>query len=388
MQKNKYKLSRMAFIFIAMLYSLTTYGQTSISLRGTVLDGKSRESLVGVSVLEKGTTNGTTTDIDGKFVLTSASNATIVFSYMGYNSKEVNVEGATELFVLLDEKAEILDEVVIIGYGVQKKSDLTGSIASITAKDVNNVPVANVLQAMQGKASGVTIIQNTGAPGSSTTIKIRGTGTINDSDPLYVVDGFIVNGIDHLNPNDIANVEIFKDAASSSIYGARGANGIVAITTKSGAKTGFQITFDSYVGFSTPWKTIPVLDIEQYVLMRDYIDGTSYHSFEGKLYHSKNPDTQELYYDNFKRILVDDTKKRSVPNWWDAITQTGIRQQYNLSMSGGNDKTKYLVSGSYYDEKGIVQTSDYKRFNTRMNLNTQLMNWLQFTANMAYSNEK
>ena len=387
MQMNKYKISRTVLIFFALLYSLISYGQSRIPITGSVLDSKSREALIGVTVLEKGTTNGTITDIDGKFTLTTASNATLVISYVGYDVKEVNVENNKELLVLLDEKTQSIGEVIVIGYGVQKKSDLTGSIASISGKDVSDVPVANVAQALQGKASGVTIIQNTGAPGSATTIKIRGTGTINDSDPLYVVDGFIVDGIDHINPNDIANIEIFKDAASSAIYGARGANGIVAITTKSGAKTGIQVNFDAYTGFSSPWKTIPVLNIGEYALMRDYINGSNLYSAEGKLYHSKNSGTQELYYDDYKRFQLDSIGNNSPKNWWDAITRTGIRQQYNLSVSGGNDKSKYLISGSYYDDKGIVNTSDYKRFNTRMNLNSKLTDWLQLTANMAYSHE-
>jgi TonB-linked SusC/RagA family outer membrane protein len=375
----------MISILVIFFYSTISYGQNPVSVKGSVLDSKNSEPLIGVSVKEKGTTNGAITDLDGRFSLTTASNATLVFNYLGYAEKEINLAGKTDLVVLMEEKTELLDEVVVIGYGVQKKSDLTGSISSISGKEVNNVPVATVLQALQGKAAGVTIIQNTGAPGSTTTIKIRGTGTVNDADPLYVVDGFIVDRIDHLNPNDIANVEIFKDAASSSIYGARGANGVVMITTKSGEKTGIQITFDSYVGFSTPWKTIPVLDIEQYALMQDYINGTDLYSVQGKLYYSKDPVTQELYYNERKFNDIDTIRRGSPANWWDAITQTGIKQQHNLTVSGGNEKNKYIVSSSYYDEKGIVNTSDYNRFNTRMNLNSKLANWLLFTANMAYS---
>ena len=387
MYMNKYKLFRTALIIVALFCSMLSYGQARISITGTVLDSKSREMLIGVSITEKGTTNGTITDINGKFTLTTTSNATLIISYIGYTSKEISVNNKPELLVLLDEKSEFLDEVVVIGYGVQKKSDLTGSISSVSGKDINDVPVATVLQSLQGKAAGVTIIQNTGAPGSTTTIKIRGTGTINDADPLYVVDGFIVDGIDHLNPNDIANVEIFKDAASSSIYGARGANGIVAITTKSGKDAGARVTFDSYVGFSNPWKTIPVLNLEQYALMRDYVTGNTTYSHEGLLYYTKDSGMEEPVYSSNKYERLDVIRRSSPANWWDAITQTGIRQQYNLSVSGGNEKTKYLISGSYYDDEGIVKTSHYNRFNTRMNLNSELAKWLQFTANMSYSYE-
>lgn len=385
MIKNKF--SRIAIFFIAIFYSMASHGQTTFSVYGTVLDSKTEEPLIGVSVQEKGTSNGTITDIDGKFSLQIAPEATLILSYLSYETQEVNVEGKQNLMILLKEHSELLDEVVVIGYGVQRKSDVTGSISSISAKEINNVPVPSALQALQGKASGVNIIQNTGAPGSQTTIKIRGTGTINDSDPLYVIDGFIVDGIDHLNPNDIANIEVFKDAASSAIYGARAANGVVVVTTKSGEKGKTKITFDSFWGISNPWKKIDVLSIEDYALVQDYINGTSYYSSEGQLYYSKDPATGDFYYDNSKFHRIDTIRSNSPSNWWDAITQTGIKQQYNLSVSGGNDKSQYMVSGSYYNEEGIIKTSEYDRFNARVNVNSELFSWLNLAANTVYTNE-
>lgn len=377
----------MAFFLIAIFYSMISYGQSTVSLTGSVLDNKSREPLIGVSVMVKGTTNGTITNLDGKFLLQAPPDATLLFSYMGYESREITIGNRMELTVLMEEKSESLDEVVVIGYGVQKKSDITGAISSVSGKDINHVPVSSALQALQGKAAGVNIIQNTGAPGGNTTIKIRGTGTINDADPLYVVDGFIVDVIDHLNPNDIANIEILKDAASSAVYGARAANGVVVITTKSGEKGNTKITFDTFVGMSQPWKKIDVLDIEQFALMQDYINGLSNYSSEGKLYYSKNPDTEDLYYDQSKFHRIDTIRNNSPSNWWDAITQTGFKQQYNLSVSGGSEKNKYMISGSYYDEKGIVKTSGYTRFNVRMNVNSQLASWLNLSTNIMYTNE-
>ena len=165
--------------------------------------------------------------MDGKFMLQADADATLELSYMGYVTQEIPAASAKDIVISMAEESQALDELVVIGYGVQRKSDITGSIASVSGEDINDMPVASTLQALQGKASGVNIIQNTGAPGSNTTIKIRGTGTVNDSDPLYVVDGFIVDDIDYLNPNDIANIEIFKDAASSAVYGSRAANGVV-----------------------------------------------------------------------------------------------------------------------------------------------------------------
>lgn len=383
----KYKVSHRVIFLITLFYSMISYGQSTLSLSGNVLDNKTREPLIGVSVVVKGTSNGTITNLDGKFFIQTTPNATLVFSYMGYASKEINIGNHKELTVMLEEKSESLDEVVVIGYGVQKKSDITGAISSVSGKDINNVPVASPLQALQGKAAGVNIVQNTGAPGGNATIKIRGTGTINDADPLYVVDGFIVDEINHLNPNDIASLEILKDAASSAVYGARAANGVVVITTKSGEKGDTKITFDTFVGVSNPWKKIDVMNIEQFALMQDYINGLTNYSTEGKLYYSKNPDTQELYYDQSKFHRIDTIRNNSPENWWDAITQTGFKQQYNLSVSGGSEKNKYMVSASYYDEKGIVKTSGYDRFNVRMNLNSQLVSWLNMNTNITYTNE-
>lgn len=386
MSKNKVTKSAVSFVF--MLFSLYVFGQKSISVTGTILDSKNREPLIGASVLEKEKTNGTITDLDGRFSLKTESTATLIVSFIGYETKEVSVNDNSPLIILLEDKSVSIDEVVVIGYGVQKKSDVTGSISSISGKDVNNVPVASPLQALQGKAAGVNIIQNTGAPGSNTTIKIRGTGTVNDADPLYVVDGFIVDKIDYLNPNDIANVEILKDAASSAVYGARAANGVVLITTRSGEKGKMTVSLDSYVGFSNPWKKIDVMDIEQYALMLDYINGVTDYSVDGKLYYSKNFLTNEYTYDQYKFHKIDTIRSNSPSNWWDAITQTGFKQQYNLSISGGTDKTKYMVSGSYFDEKGIVKSSEYNRLNTRINVSNQLTSWLNLTTNISYTNEK
>ena len=346
-----------------------------ITVGGTVYNPQEDEPVIGAAVIVKGSNVGTATDINGNFSINASKDAILVISGFGFDTVEVAINGRTHIDIELKASSEILDEVVVIGYGVQKKSDVTGSISSVSGKDLNNVPVASALQALQGKASGVNIIQNSGAPGGATTIKIRGTGTINDADPLYVVDGFIVDDITHINPNDIANIEILKDAASSAVYGARAANGVVA-----------SVTFDGYVGFSNPWKEINVMNTEEYALMRDYVNGTSVYSADGRIYNTKNPDGSFIF-DDHKKFLVDTIRANSPKKWWDAITRTGIKQQYNLAVSGGNDNTKYMVSGSYYNEKGIVKSSDYARFNVRMNLQQKLANWLDFIANLSYSNE-
>ncbi len=382
--------TRAYFVFLLLMLFLcidTIQAQETIGVSGTVFDSKTQEALIGVTVQEEGTTNGTITDFDGKFQLNVSKSATLNISYMGYDLQRIEVNNRTVIQVSLSEKSEVLDELVVTGYGMQRKSDITGSISSVSGEDVSRVPVSSPLQALQGKAAGVNIIQNTGAPGGATTIKIRGTGTVNDADPLYVVDGFIVDDINHINSTDIKTIEILKDAASSAIYGARAANGVVLITTKSGESGETKITFDSFVGVSNPWKEIDVLNVEEYALMSDYIHGLTTYSEDGQLYMSK--DANGVYTQNDKKYFYVDTIRTNSPaNWWDAVTQTGIKHQYNLSISGGNEKNKYIATAGYYDEDGIVKTSDYKRFNARLNLNNQVRKWLNLNSNVSYINEK
>ena len=377
--------SRLLVLLLLSAINLSVAAQ-NITVTGTVVDPAENEPLIGATIRAKGTSAGVATDIDGNYSISVPPKSTLIISSIGYETKEIAVDGRTHIDIQMTSTSAMLDEVVVIGYGVQRKSDITGSISSVSGKDVNDVPVSSALQALQGKASGVNIIQNSGAPGGATTIKIRGTGTVNDADPLYVVDGFIVDDINHINPNDIANIEIFKDAASSAVYGARAANGVVAITTKGGEKGKVSVTFDGYVGFSNPWKKIKVMDTENYAMMLDYINGTTLYSEEGRLYQTKQDDGS-FKFDEHKKFLIDDVRNNAPANWWDAITQTGVKQQYNVAVSGGNDNTKFMVSGSYYNEKGIVKSSDYQRFNVRMNLQQKLTSWLDLIANLSYANE-
>ena len=364
----------------------TTFAQDMITVSGNIFDPEEGEPVIAASVIVKGEKIGVVSDIDGNYTIKAPANGILIFSGIGYDTIEEKINGRTTINVDLTTNSKLLDELVVVGYGVQRKSDITGSISSVSGKEINNTPTSSVLQAMQGKAAGVNIIQNTGAPGGAATIKIRGTGTINDADPLYVVDGFIVDDISHISPNDIANIEIFKDAASSAVYGARAANGVVAITTKSGETGKAKVTFDTYVGFSNPWKKIDVMGAEDYALMLDYINGTSIYSEEGKLYQSRDI-KGNLAFDDHKKFLVDTIRANSPARWWDAVTRTGIKQQYNVGVSGGNDNTKYMVSAGYFNEKGIIKSSDYSRFNARISLTQKITSWLSLLANLSYSNE-
>ena len=384
---RKHEIARITtMLLFVMLSTLTAFAQ-NITVKGVISDGQTNEPLMGVTVREKGNkTNGAVSDLDGNYSISVKSNATLVFSYMGFKDEEVAVQGRRSIAVTMHSESKVLDELVVIGYGVQRKSDITGSISSVAGKGMNRTPVSSAVQALQGRATGVNIIQNTGAPGSSTTIKIRGTGTVNDSDPLYVVDGFIVDNIDYLNPNDIENVEIFKDAASSAVYGARAANGVVSITTKGGKAGKVHVTYDGYAGISNPWKKIDVLGLEDYALMQDYMSGQSNYSYKGQLYQSLQDDGS-IAFDQNKFNRVDTITRNGVPNWWDAITRTGFKTQHAVSVSGGNDNTQVLASASYYNEKGIIKTSDFERINGRVNIKTKLAKWLDMTANMAYTHE-
>ncbi len=375
-------------LLASLLFAIIAIDATAedITVSGTIFDPKEGEPVIGASVVVKGTKTGVFSDIYGNYTIKAPANGTLTFSGVGYKTITEKVNGRSMINVNMSSDSQDLDELVVVGYGVQRKSDVTGSISSVSGKEVSTVPTSSVLQALQGKASGVNIIQNSGAPGGATTIKIRGTGTVNDADPLYVVDGFIVDDITHISSNDIANIEIFKDAASSAVYGARAANGVVVITTKQGESGKVSVNFDSYVGFSNPWKKIDVMGTEDYAMMLDYINGTSMYSADGRPYMTKNK-AGEYVFDGHKKFLVDTIVRNSPSRWWDAITRTGIKQQYNLAVSGGNENTKFLASVGYFNEKGIVKSSDYNRFNARVNVNQKITRWLTLIANLSYSNE-
>jgi TonB-linked SusC/RagA family outer membrane protein len=381
------KLKLVTFVFLSLLsFLLSAQDKGNINLKGTVLDKQTAAPIIGATVIVPNTKIGVITDMNGNFEIKLPFNSQIKISYVGYKPQILSITSDNPLTVYLEEEKKELDEVVVIGYGVQKKSDITGAISSVSGKDISSMPVSSPLQGLQGRAAGALVIQNTGAPGGKTTIKIRGTGTINDSDPLYVVDGFIVDDIEHLNPNDILSMEILKDAASSSIYGSRAANGVILITTKQGETGKIKIAFDAYSGTSNPWKTIKVMNVDNFALMRDYVQGTSTYSADGKLYYSKDSNGN-LYFDDEKYHRIDSIRNSSPESWWDAVTRTGIKQQYNLSLTGGNENHKYLISGNYYNEEGIVKTADYERLSLRLNLSNKIAKWLDMKTNFLYTND-
>lgn len=321
-----------------------------VNISGTVLD-QNGEPLIGVNVLVKGTNKGTSTDFNGEFSLEDVDeNAVLVFSYIGYQTAEVSVGGKSSISVTLAEDLQTLDEVVVVGYGTTKKSDLTGAVSSIKSEQISAYPASSGVQAMQGRAAGVQIQSNNGAPGAGLKVRIRGGTSINaNSDPIFVVDGFVGGSMPP--PEDIASIEVLKDASATAIYGSRGANGVIMITTKRGSSGKTKINFNSSYSFQNEINRLDLLNADQFV---DYISDA-------------RPGFQSL---------------GSNTDWQDQIFRDGGIQNYQLSIAGGNENVKYYVSGAYYDQKGVILNSDYDRLSVTSNIDIQATDKLKIGLNL------
>lgn len=343
-----------------------------INVAGVVKD-VSGEPIIGASVVEKGTTIGTITNFDGEFSLSVASQATIIVSYIGYVTQEIPVGGKTSFNVILKEDSEMLDEVVVVGYGVQKKSDVTGSVTSVSKERLSKLPVTNVLQAVQGAAAGVTITQTSSIPGDAPDALVRGRNSINaSSGPYVVVDGVPISKsggtLNDINPNDIESMEILKDASATAIYGTNGANGVILITTKRGNSGKPTIRYNAYVGFEDFTNKLNFCNGEQIVQRyKDYV--------------TQNPG--ETLFDGYvKNQYESDNYKNGVTtDWIDAVSQTGVIQNHNVSIAGGTDNVKYYVSADYTDQKGIIKGFNYERYSLRTNLDMNVTDYLTVGTN-------
>lgn len=353
------KRKRFLLLLCTFWCSLQLFAQ-QISVSGTVTDSNN-EPVIGASVLEKGTSNGIITDVEGNFSLKTAPNATIVISFIGYQTVEV---GATDkpLRIVLKDDAELLDEVVVVGYGVQKKSVMSSAVSRVTSEELDMGNPTNVQNALKGKVSGVQITSNSGQPGADSKIRIRGTGTVNSSDPLYIIDGMpSESGINHLNPSDIESIEVLKDAASAAIYGARGANGVVLVTTKKGTKgTKATLNYEFTYGIQNPSKTADLLGSADYLML----------SKEA----AANAGT-EFYQHGLANVNTDWEKELRNDN--------ASIMNHKVSLSGGSENSTYYASFGYIKQEGIYAKghSDYERYNLRLNYNTTLLdtkerNWL------------
>lgn len=339
--------------------SIASIQQQTITVSGVVM-GNDGEPLMGVNVVEKGTTNGTITDLDGKYTLNVGPNAVLQFSYIGYVSSDIAVNGQRTVNVTMKEDSQNLDEVVVVGYGTVRKADLAGSVSVLDNKAFKDQPIKQVSDALQGRVSGVQV-QSSGVPGGTVKIRVRGSGSINRSnDPLYVIDGIVrESGLTGLNPDDIQSMQILKDASSTAIYGSRGANGVVLITTKTGKANTRQITFDAQITAGTVAK--------RYDTLNAYEFATLYNTYRANTFSSDQ---------------LSAFQRGGGTNWQDEIFQTGITQDYKVTFSGGSDKTQYIVSGNYVGQEGVVIENDNKRYQARANVTSQITDWLHMTADV------
>jgi TonB-linked SusC/RagA family outer membrane protein len=365
MQKYKMPISRLRMMvcLIGMLLPMCMFAQ-QITVQGVVKD-QTGETVIGASVMEKGTTNGTITGIDGDFSLNMSPNGTLVVSFVGYKTQEVQVKGQKQLQVVLSEDAEMLDEVVVIGYGTMKKSDLTGAVSSIGNKDIKDSPVSNLGQAIQGKISGVQIV-DAGKPGDNVSIKIRGLGSINNCDPLVVIDGVPTDlGLSSLNMADVERLDVLKDASATAIYGSRGANGVVMITTKRGTEGKGILAVSANYSFQNATNVPSLLNAAQYAELSNDMMVNS----------GRNPNPE----------WANPSELGAGTDWMDELLRTGVMQNYTVSYSGGNEKSHYYVSGGFLDQSGIVKSVNYRRFTFQSNSDAQVLKWLKFSNNITFS---
>lgn len=339
--------------------------QQNERIKGKVLT-TSGEPIIGANVVVRGTSTGTITDLDGNFSLEAKRGDAIKVSYIGYTDKIVTIANQTVLNVVLDEDTRALDEVVVIGYGTARKSDLTGALSQVTSESFAEQNVTRVDQALQGRASGIQVSNTVGAPGGDVRIRIRGTNSVlGDNSPLFVIDGFVGADFNMLNPDDIKSIEILKDASSTAIYGSRGANGVILITTKGGGKDGkVKVNYSGNMSISSILKNYDVLgagDFAKTVNEHNDAMGVAKHTFT---------DTE-----------VNDYYANGGFDYLDAIFRTAISNQHQLSVSGGTEKTQYRVSGNYLNQQGIVKESDYTRYTVRASINTKINEKLSFRFN-------
>lgn len=387
----KLKLTYLRSLLTVLVMSLTLSMAAQTTVTGVVEDEKG-EPLIGATVLEKGKpASGQATDFDGKFTIkVSSPNATLVVSYVGMDTRNYQLKGNTDVKIVLKENSELLDELVVVGYGVMKKSDMSGSSVSMKESDIKGSVITNLDQSLQGRAAGVTAVSTSGAPGSSSSIRVRGQATINaNAEPLYVIDGVIMQGggssggdfglgdalgngkmstvspLSTINPSDIVSMEILKDASATAIYGAQGSNGVILVTTKRGQAGKAKFTYEGMAAWSHQNTRLDMMNLREYAeLYNDYVN----------MGYGKSND---LYSD--PSILGKGT------NWQDAMFRTAFQHQHTVNARGGSEAVQYYVSGSFMNQEGTLIGSDFRRFSVRANLDAKLTNWLKLGLSATYS---
>jgi TonB-linked SusC/RagA family outer membrane protein len=358
---------RFNLTFICLLFSLAVSAQTRIIGRITL--APEGDAAISATVLIKGTTVGARTDFDGNFVLDAPAGATVlVASYIGYITQEIPLNGQSTFNIRLEENTAQLEEVVVTGYGSQKRSSISGSVSTVSAQEIAERPILRVEQALQGRTAGVQVAQNSGSPGSTLSVRVRGVGTINNADPLYIVDGIPVDGLDFLNPNDIETINVLKDAASAAIYGSRGANGVVLITTKGGKRNqDGKVSYEAYYGIQRAQRYMELLNAREYATLQN----------EAYVAAGKTPLPEFAN----PELLGEGT------NWQEAIFETAPIASHQLSFTGGGEKSAYTLTGNYFSQDGIVggDKANFQRATARFNATHDLKKWLTIGNNLGFT---
>jgi TonB-linked SusC/RagA family outer membrane protein len=352
------------FVVLCLLipgYAGASAQQNKKTVKGVVTDQKTSTPIPGVTVIVKGTTVGAVTDIDGNFAISATDKDVLEFSFIGFLKKEVKVAGQSIINVVLAEDIVGLDEVVVTGYGVQKKSDLTGAVSSVSSEKLNSIPVPSVEHALQGQAAGVNIIPKSGRPGEGVDIQIRGISSINGTSPLVIIDG-VAGNLNNLNPSDISSIEVLKDASSAAIYGATGGNGVILVTTKNGKAGKMKVNANLYRGFENPVGKIEMMNAQEYIELCEEVEATK------KKPLNYQPDTLTTY------------------DWQDIVFQQALSEKYDIAISGGNDVSTFMISGSLDKQGGIVKNTDYERFTIRINSEHKVNKHITFDEKVTFVN--
>lgn len=386
-------MNRLKLCFITLLCVLPLFGSMaqSVKIEGSVRDSQTDELLPGVNVMVKGSSIGAMTNIDGAFSITVQKGSVLEFSFIGYEKQEYGVKGNAKIQVELNPVGIAMDEVIVVGASM-KKSDLTGSVARVTDKTLQQIPAADLNTALQGKVAGV-FIQNSAKPGEAASIKIRGNNSIQyGTSPIYVIDGLLVDqGFEMLNPNDIATIDVLKDASATAIYGARGANGVVVITTKKGQKGKARVTYDGWYGSQSFSKEMPL------------INGSQLHDLRVEAYINEFNNTTNLPPARREKYIKDNFLSTTVPpntiftedemeaylsgktyNWLDAVTQNAYQQNHAVSFSGAGDKGSYFMSFNYNQQEGLMKNVSYERYTGKINLDQMVKPWLKVGTNTTF----
>ncbi len=387
-------MKKVLLMYCCFFLSGFLFAQNTFRVAGIVIGEEDNLPVIGANVTVPGSSVGTITDFDGNFELMVPEGAVLNVSFIGYKPFEQRITASENAMrIVLKSDTYILDEVVAIGYGTMKKSDLTGAVSTVKADALKKTPASNLTQALQGRAAGVTVNSNSGQPGAAATVRIRGIGTVNNSEPIYVVDGIIVSDISFLNANDIESTEILKDASASAIYGSRGANGVVIITTKRGNDKEGKISVDSYVGFQNRWKKLDLMKSQEFARTLVYLNEVqseiNFFNTWGfnqwlKTYRLGTSPYYPVVYNSSTAPNGFDYSKQET-DWQDEVfVANALIQSYNISFTGGDDKKHYALSAGYFDQKGTIIGSYYKRLTFRANTSYKIREWLTVGETMTY----